>query len=1004
MKKFLSLVLALVMTMSLVTISAGAKDFTDNSKITYEEAVAVVSEIGVVDGYTDGSFNPQNNLTRGAAAKIICNLILGPTTASALSADTAPFKDVPATHEFAGYIAYCAQQGIISGYADGTFRPAAPLTGYAFLKMLLGGLGYDAQIEGFVGGNWSVQVAKTALGNKLTSGNDDFVGTKTVNREEACLYTFNTLKADMVEYDSKTSVNVNGAEVVIGNTKAQKIASEEAAGYDDTLNKDNLQFAEKYFPKLTRTKNYTDNFGRPAAEWKFKATIIGTYADDSDLIATYTAKAKKGDLYSLVGSSTVNGIDDGDYDLTVYVDGDEVKDPAVADFFAKNNSGAAEGKSTKAPGKTGNGVLTEVYMDDDNNVTIVIINTYLVKATADYNETKETLSIEGVETNDAADLLAPVGTTIDNDDVNVEEFKEDDYILVTYSYMSDAIESAVKAEIVTGAVSEYTEEDYVIIDGTTYKYDKMVGTGDENEKGVEYTIGEDAVVVLDAYGYILYVDESVSTSSYVWIQDAAGASRLEKSAIAMAYFADGTSDEIDVSKVSYKDGEDTVTAKNGDCIELLDPEDAKFLGNGWYTFSKSSADKYTLSSTKLNIDGNAIDTTAGDKTQIVWNDKVKFLNGTNDDAGEMIKANSSTVMVVIDKDGDSTVYTGIESIPDIFVTGAYRIEWVANSEGTYAKYVAVDLSDATSSSIDDQAVAQYLMLLKPTDKKTVIADDTYYQYKVIIDGEQTTKFIEQSIVEGNKIGDLFYNVKENSKGYITGAKEFDENQPKEEHDTVPMTDATIDFSGDTLTVEGAEYIVSKDMKAYLVIGPASAKDENDESYVTGTAGLLKDDAADFETYLGISARALAGTVKGFTLDGTAYAVLDDDDADVITGLYVYVSGATETEDGENETDLEKALADAIEEVAAATYAVNGDTDGVSATSVRTAVAADAEAAITAVEGVTFEASVRLPAYTAPAENGSIEIDVVITVTATDADDNSVSDSTTVTVTVDGVTA
>jgi len=94
MKKFLSLALALVMTMSLVTVSAGAKDFTDDSKIVYDEAVAVISEIGVVDGYTDGAFNPQNTLTRGAAAKIICNLVLGPTTASALSADAAPSSTV----------------------------------------------------------------------------------------------------------------------------------------------------------------------------------------------------------------------------------------------------------------------------------------------------------------------------------------------------------------------------------------------------------------------------------------------------------------------------------------------------------------------------------------------------------------------------------------------------------------------------------------------------------------------------------------------------------------------------------------------------------------------------------------------------------------------------------------------------------------------------------------------------------------------------------------------
>ena len=69
MKKFLSLVLALVMTMSLVTVGAGAKDFTDDDKINYEEAVAVMSEVKVLDGYTDGSFKPQGELTRGAAGR-----------------------------------------------------------------------------------------------------------------------------------------------------------------------------------------------------------------------------------------------------------------------------------------------------------------------------------------------------------------------------------------------------------------------------------------------------------------------------------------------------------------------------------------------------------------------------------------------------------------------------------------------------------------------------------------------------------------------------------------------------------------------------------------------------------------------------------------------------------------------------------------------------------------------------------------------------------------------
>ena len=58
MKKFLSLVLALVMTMSLVTVSAGAKDFTDASSVTYTEAAEVMKTIGVIDGFEDAPSSP----------------------------------------------------------------------------------------------------------------------------------------------------------------------------------------------------------------------------------------------------------------------------------------------------------------------------------------------------------------------------------------------------------------------------------------------------------------------------------------------------------------------------------------------------------------------------------------------------------------------------------------------------------------------------------------------------------------------------------------------------------------------------------------------------------------------------------------------------------------------------------------------------------------------------------------------------------------------------------
>jgi hypothetical protein len=258
MKKFLSLVLALVMTMSLVVVGASAKTSPTAAR-------SPIKMLSMSSPRPKSSMAtpmvpsiPPATLTRGAAAKIICNMILGPTTAAALGADAAPFKDVPANHTFAGYIAYCAQQGIINGYADGTFRPAATVTGYQFMKMLLGALGYDGKIEGFTGDNWSVNVAKLALNISLDDGNDNFVGSKALTREEACLYAFNTLKATMVEYDSTTNIVIGGTTVTVGNTKAkdQTWTTTQWPSTKDTIKEDGLvQFAEKYFSKLT-TKDH----------------------------------------------------------------------------------------------------------------------------------------------------------------------------------------------------------------------------------------------------------------------------------------------------------------------------------------------------------------------------------------------------------------------------------------------------------------------------------------------------------------------------------------------------------------------------------------------------------------------------------------------------------------------------------------------------------------------------------------------------------------------------
>jgi hypothetical protein len=74
---------------------------------------------GIISGYSDGTFRPGNNVTRAQLCKIIVLAEEWPI----YSPPTATFSDVPAEHTFFGYVETAYSRGIISGYADGTFRP-----------------------------------------------------------------------------------------------------------------------------------------------------------------------------------------------------------------------------------------------------------------------------------------------------------------------------------------------------------------------------------------------------------------------------------------------------------------------------------------------------------------------------------------------------------------------------------------------------------------------------------------------------------------------------------------------------------------------------------------------------------------------------------------------------------------------------------------------------------------------------------------------------------------
>ena len=749
MKKFLSLVLALVMTMSLVTVSAGAKDFTDASKITYDEAVAVMSAAKVIDGYAEGDFRPTNTLTRGAAAKIICNLILGPTTASALVADAAPYKDVPTTNTFAGYIAYCAKEGIISGYADGTFKPANTLTGYAFMKMLLGALGYDAATEGYTGPNWSIQVAKRALNVGLSDDLvGDFNGVKAVNREEACLYAFNTLKATMVEYENNNSVTVNGI------TFTNKSTAKEMAntGKTDGNIKDDgkMQFAEKYFDKLSK-KGATDDFKRPATEWKYDGDKIGTYADSAD-DSLVINKSLAGDAV-LSTNSDYFGYTKKDFasDVSAYINGEQVK--TVKDFDTLKNLPVLAGDQV------------EVFENDDDKVDTIVVVRYSLavidevdtKLSSTYTKKGATCSI----TLKALDADVSIGGTYydhyDNDSAkelagfSADTYKADTAIAVALNSKNVVLASHV-ADSVSGKVTGYDKgsKANVTVDGTKYPLHDMIMTASSGKDGVansglanSFNYNDTTYTVYtDVNGYVIGIDETES----VKIEDVYYVTGIAKEdgKYSDSYYAQAVA-LADGSVVEFKlKTSDTDTQKaffksegEGQFKSALKDINIYTAVAGLYTFdkdgSKYTAQRYVGKDVKIGTDESYM---TNDSTYYVYGEAgvAGIVNpaAIGDDLekadtkmsidSKKVYLNDKTTYIKVENDGDDisvkTVVggTNVKKINGKNATTAIAVATKSNSNYV-ASYVILVSNDFANTSGDD------VVFVASTSNKTVTYTD-----------------------------------------------------------------------------------------------------------------------------------------------------------------------------------------------------------------------------------------------------------------------------------------
>lgn len=559
MKKVLSIVLSLVLVICMMPVMAfaGTNDaaYNDIAGEKCEGAVNVLSALGVVDGYENGTYKPEQTVTRAEMAKLVITALGMDSYATATKSS---YSDMALAQWAIPYVEYATNLGIIEGVGGGRFSPGNPVTYEQAVTMIVRALGYTTDCNE-MNGTWpAVYVQKaTALGIfKNVEGNQYGTG---ANRGDVAIMLYNALDIPQVYADKDGETHYKKGEFNSATDEYDMITMM------SILNKDG---DSKY---QVVTSQMADNAVTDIREYIGAAAKVTTDKND-DVIAV-------GDIKTtfLTGKVSNDGkkftVGDTEYTLPAdtdgYVDVDEntgakVKNTAdkadqITNGETAKKDGATLGAKEKATiaAKVSGKTIKEIYsvakwdITKDDMVSDSQIN--MIKS-------KQTLLGQEFALNDDREIDMASFELIGVD--SLDKIEKDDVVYVYTAPTSKKITRvAVGQKTVTGKVTKITDKNKYTIDGTVYELVKDVDNSD-----IDTIDAGDAVTVsLDAYGDIYKLEADSANGSY-----------------AVALKADKTSaygEDTYMLQFLNAAGE-VVTAKvdsdyNGDFVKAMDEFDGK---------------------------------------------------------------------------------------------------------------------------------------------------------------------------------------------------------------------------------------------------------------------------------------------------------------------------------------------------------------------------------------------------------------------------------------------
>lgn len=776
--KNLKQVLALGMAFSLTMSTMAGAAFSDQDSINSanSDAVELLTTLDVIQGFEDGSFRPEETVTRAQMAKMIYTIRNGGNdNADAYKSATTTFTDIKG-HWAEGYIKYLQNTGIIAGKSETVFDPDAVVTTAEAMKMALVLGGYRADKADLTGATWFNNTVSLATTNQLT---DDVYSAMNgeCTRQDAAQILANTLGMTAVQWseftqsflnDSDDGLALGGEKITVGykwmdlTTYVGRLVSSGDLKINGGSSAGNNQFivavdtvndiaAGKYLPS-----NYLNNI-TGSYEVTFKdgidhTDIVGqevkvlTGDKLDEVYGVYTTGTSKVvettmDKVEVDSANDKFKIDDTkysvDYSNHVYAD---TKDTDVKTVFTSN--GQAVSDKVKLIDWDNNGKYETILTETASVAKVTYVGT-------------DSITIGEVGSRNSN--IVGNKKTFENSEINIYEgVAKGDYVVITRDDYNTDKWNIEKTTTVTGTVDGVVKnERKVRVDGTWYT---LANTKADTETpkdgmfdlltidgGVESFANKDEVT-LYLVGDIAYYAESTrgndANRSVAMVYDLkVNAGGWNNNNQAKIILADGTKKTVSVTS-------DSNTVKFAD------------LEQGMIYYYTENNDGDYLFTALSNTEKAGYD---------AWATDANGLDDSNSYAGKVIADDAIVFAYIADKE-DAVVYTG-KTVKDAKRPAGWGKAWKSGTEsadGTTYQYAdnGVALSEKNNgfdyNRMISIAINESDKLNKTSNYGYLVTDGTYSYNK-----EMGSYVMEYSYWNGSEVVNAIEKTSSNKERWAT---------------------------------------------------------------------------------------------------------------------------------------------------------------------------------------------------------------------------------------------